>query len=699
MKILSMTATFGKLQNAVLELKPGLNVIHAPNEWGKSTWCAFLVNMLYGIDTRERTTATSVADKDRYAPWSGAPMAGTMRILWEDRDITLERTTKGRIPMGNFRAYETETGIEVPELTAANCGQILLGVERSVFTRAGFLRLADLPVTQDDALRRRLNALVTTGDESGSGDRLEQSLRDLKNKCQHNQTGLIPQVEAEQNRLRLQLEQVRDLQQKTKQNTEKITQLEEYLEDLTNHRTALQYEAARTRTERAQQMAREMEMAQLRCEELESRCSQLPELTEANARLETLGALEERQKRLQLERSLLPQPPEQPVCTGPEDPQQAAKDATEVKKLRTQAQSKRKLGLILCAAFVLAAVAVGVSLPVYLAVIPLALAVAGYFVMTAGAKTLEDRSKTIEAGYPGLSPDSWESSARSNQAIRQSSAQALENYQKTAGDLDRREKELSVAIAQAADGDLQGAMTRMHQALECRQQWQAAQKELEQLQRHQKDLEEVSQDTPAPAYPDRMTFSREETLQEISETQNRLQQLRVDIGRCQGKMENLGEEAVIRARLDTVSRRLTRLTEYNAALEMALDALYKAKTGLQRRFAPQLVKQTEEIFSRLTQGRYSRVSMAEDLSLRTAAEGEVALEPIRLRSDGTVDQLYLALRLAVAAELTPQAPLVLDDVLVRFDEERSQRAMEVLEELAQTKQVVLFTCRALANEL
>ena len=62
------------------------------------------------------------------------------------------------------------------ELTASNCGSVLLGVEQSVFRRAGFIRHADLPVTQDDALRRRLNALVTTGDESGTADALAQKL-------------------------------------------------------------------------------------------------------------------------------------------------------------------------------------------------------------------------------------------------------------------------------------------------------------------------------------------------------------------------------------------------------------------------------------------------------------------------------------------------------------------------------------------
>ena len=182
MKILSMTATFGKLEHQTLTLEPGLNIIEAPNEWGKSTWCAFLVAMLYGMDTRAKSTKTVLADKERYQPWSGSPMAGRMDLIWNDRKITIERRTKGRTVFGEFRAYETDSGLDVPELTAANCGQVLLGVEKNVFTRAGFLRLSDLPVTQDETLRRRLNALVTTGDESGASQALAQKLRDLKNR-------------------------------------------------------------------------------------------------------------------------------------------------------------------------------------------------------------------------------------------------------------------------------------------------------------------------------------------------------------------------------------------------------------------------------------------------------------------------------------------------------------------------------------
>lgn len=152
-----MTATYGKLDHQTLTLEPGMNMIQAPNEWGKSTWCSFLVAMLYGLETRAKSTKISLADKERYAPWSGNPMAGRIDLNWNGRDITIERKTRGRIPLGQFSAYETASGLPVPELTAANCGETLLGVERSVFLRSGFIRFSDLSVTQDETLRRRLN--------------------------------------------------------------------------------------------------------------------------------------------------------------------------------------------------------------------------------------------------------------------------------------------------------------------------------------------------------------------------------------------------------------------------------------------------------------------------------------------------------------------------------------------------------------
>ena len=91
MDILHLTATFGRLEHQELTLSPGLNVLYAPNETGKSTWGAFIRTMLYGLSTRERGP---LADKNRFAPWRGAAMQGRMAVSEAKDAYTLLRTTK-----------------------------------------------------------------------------------------------------------------------------------------------------------------------------------------------------------------------------------------------------------------------------------------------------------------------------------------------------------------------------------------------------------------------------------------------------------------------------------------------------------------------------------------------------------------------------------------------------------------------------
>ena len=142
-----------------------------------------------------------------------------------------------------------------------------------------------------------------------------------------------------------------------------------------------------------------------------------------------------------------------------------------------------------------------------------------------------------------------------------------------------------------------------------------------------------------------------------------------------------------------------KLEDTYAALEIALTALENATQELQRRFAPRISQRAQELLSRMTQGRYSRLILDSNFTVHTATTQEVATQTPLWRSDGTADQLYLALRLAVAEELTPNAPLVLDDALVRFDDTRLAAALNILKETANEKQVILFTCQSREKSL
>ena len=615
MKIISMTATFGKLDAQTLELTEGLNLICAPNEWGKSTWCAFLTAMLYGIDTRERSTRDQIAGKERYLPWSGRPMEGLLRLEWKGRDITIQRRTRGRTPMGDFAAYETRTGLPVEELQADTCGQTLLGVERSVFVRTGFIRFTDLPVQADDALRRRLNALVTTGDESGGGELLAKKLREYQNRCRYNRTGLIPQAQQTLQDLEQQLQQRQTLQTQISQLQQQIHSAEERLAQLQTHRDALAHARSAEATQQLRQAADLAREAQNQWQQMASRCQSLPPREELNAKLTQAQAIL---------RQI---------------------DATPIQKRRSP---------------------VGV---VFLWILTALFALAGAFAL----------SQYPIAGLVGLGAGAILALSAIIATVRRSRRERKRLENEAA--LDARQKELltQTSLWREQLGLVDQAEQLRRDALEAKTRLQS--------------LIALAKQTEAPRQEDALDLPPEQTQQELTRTTDLLNQSRIRLGQCQGRMDELPDSGILTDRIALTKNRLRQLEKTYRALDLGQQALDAAAKELQRRFAPRITRRAGQFLNRLTQGRYDRISIDDDLTVQAAQGAEVTLRTAQWRSDGTADQMYLALRLAVWEALAPEAPLILDDALIRFDESRLGAALELLSELSGHRQILLFSCQ------
>ena len=704
MKIYSMTATFGKLEHQTLTLEPGLNIVHAPNEWGKSTWCAFLAAMLYGLDTRARSTQTVLSDKDHYAPWSGSPMSGSMDICWNGRNITIQRKTKGRSIFGDFKAFETETGLPVPELTAANCGQALLGVEKSVFLRSAFIRQADLPMTQDEALRRRLNALVTTGDESGEADLLEKKLRDLKNRCRYNRTGLLPQAEAEQAQLEQKLRELDALEYQSQRYRQRSRELEETAAQLENHRQALAYQAAQENALRVRQAQNDADHAAQRLQALEAQCAAYPSAGEARAEIAAIQDLQDQLTAANLESQRLtpPLPPEAPAlfqAMAPEDAlAQARQDAAQYHADRRI----RPVPLILAVLAMLAGLCAALVWQEY-ALPALALAAAGVIgALVWAVRLLRCRSKAVAlaAHYGSADPDAWIRSAEDYVNLCSRFAQSDQEYRAARNALDDRLATLQCRMENLCPGTTPAQ--QLHHWQHVLNTWNdlaAARQEWHHCADKAQSMQSLLKTVVPPAEPDDLTWSESETARLLEDTTLELRQLQRRRGQCQGQMEAIGQRTQLEAQLAQLRQRIETLEDHYAALSLALSTLEQARAQLQRRFAPRITQRSQDLVSQLTQGRYDRLVLAEDLSVHATAQGEDTLRTALWRSDGTTDQLYLALRLAVSEALTPEAPLILDDALVRFDDTRAKAALDVLRQQAQTRQVILFTCQSREKEL
>ena len=133
--------------------------------------------------------------------------------------------------------------------------------------------------------------------------------------------------------------------------------------------------------------------------------------------------------------------------------------------------------------------------------------------------------------------------------------------------------------------------------------------------------------------------------------------------------------------------------------DRAKDTMQGANARLQERFSPELNALAGRYLARLTENRYSAVSLTRELEGSVRQEGDVLPRSALYLSRGAADQLYLAVRLAVCRLCLPEKPpILLDDVLTAFDDRRLGLALELLRELAQEQQLLLFSCQGRETE-
>ena len=154
--------------------------------------------------------------------------------------------------------------------------------------------------------------------------------------------------------------------------------------------------------------------------------------------------------------------------------------------------------------------------------------------------------------------------------------------------------------------------------------------------------------------------------------------------------------AAAAADFEAARAEILELTETYVRLSMASQILNKAVSDYTSHASGPMLSRSSAIFSTLTRGSFSGLQpeVDGDRTVLVGVRPNGKQVPMEGMSDGTRDQLYLALRVAsleLYFEKQPPVPLILDDLLVHFDDERARSALEVLSSLALKTQVLLFS--------
>ena len=164
------------------------------------------------------------------------------------------------------------------------------------------------------------------------------------------------------------------------------------------------------------------------------------------------------------------------------------------------------------------------------------------------------------------------------------------------------------------------------------------------------------------------------------------------------RMENASDACAASA--DTESQKAEALdaAEQYIRLQLARIVLQGAVDQYREKTQSDMLKRSSDLFCLLTGSSFSGLKLDWDetgnvvlVGVRSLTSDSVALDGM---SDGTRDQLYLALRLAsmeLYARDQEPIPFILDDILIKFDDARSIAAIRALADLAKHTQVLLFT--------
>ena len=660
MQLLHANATYGKLDQARLDLQSGLNVICAPNEGGKSTWCRFLLAMFYGLNTRQRG---DLADKNRFQPWSGSLMQGKLELSVGDKELTLSRRTqRPDAPLGVFSCTYSGTDTPVPGLDAARCGETLLGVPQSVYQRCAFIPSGSLAIDADADLERRISALISTGDEKISFSQVESRLKKQLRQRKYNRSGSIPLLEAEIAGLRAAQQEAQTL---TGQLENLQQQLSQAREDQARRRQA--------RLQVAQEALREKE----RCLQALPDSSDLQRINQQLGAVRSLGdqvqqaqeAVSRQESAIEAQLQELNRNPLHPMTKA----QLEAQLQIQPPAPPQVAQLLISLALGLCGGgFLWYEIDRPQVLWLCLACAVTALA-AGNFLRLLIRRIRLQQSRRREL-----------SRQEELRKLAESYLPALEELEAQRALLRQKQQILS-------DGDRR-LRTQLSDLLSQVSRWDNSVQSAGDIRRFVRETAQ-NRDRLAQELHQAQTQLLQAQMSDADDTVTHLQQ---QIAQVQGRLDAGRDAQTLRDQISRLEEELVRQQAEYDALRLSLDALQAANTTLQNRFSPELGRRAAEIFADMTGSTWSHILLDREFHLSAESGSDPTRRSVQLLSAGTADQLYLAVRLAICEMILPpeqNPPLILDDALLTFDDARLSTTLNYLTQLGAQRQILLFTCQ------
>ncbi|MCI8310348.1 MAG: AAA family ATPase [Clostridia bacterium] len=144
--------------------------------------------------------------------------------------------------------------------------------------------------------------------------------------------------------------------------------------------------------------------------------------------------------------------------------------------------------------------------------------------------------------------------------------------------------------------------------------------------------------------------------------------------------------------LESAIQEKEELLTLNNSFNIAKECMEKAYEDIRSSMSPEFVNRLSNIINKISNGNYENISFSDTDGLMVEIE-DGRYVPVERLSQGTIDQMYLALRLSSIDIISKEnLPVVLDETFVYFDDERLKNILEFINEFYKEKQIIIFSC-------
>lgn len=191
---------------------------------------------------------------------------------------------------------------------------------------------------------------------------------------------------------------------------------------------------------------------------------------------------------------------------------------------------------------------------------------------------------------------------------------------------------------------------------------------------------------------------QEKLDENVSKLEQKIENTRSELAKIHAELKRLESSEAHSQKIhqfEMEKEKLNQLAKEWAILKVEKEVLEESKQNYREKYLSKVMEETAGFLNTVTAGNYVTVYSPEDKESFRLMGADGIRYSVNELSQGTMNQLYVSLRLAISKVMTEnhQLPFILDDAFVHFDEVRVKRMMKVLIEIAEKQQVIMFTCK------